>query len=258
MKFQLLSKGQYKNIPDKLTIGRIPTVSELDYVSGDEFDRTLIDVVLPAAVEEKINFNDLLEVDYQLLCRAVRIANFGPYHTVNVILCDSCGTSHRGEYQVDLTTIECVPLPDKFTNEFKISKDEFVDFNSTIIFKLPTIQKILNAHKDKAFQLADGRINRELARICYMISEVGSASGLTPVEIKLKIETELSAADYKLLKGAIQDSADFGLRAGGRATCPECADPNAAFISISEDRYFRPTLDNLRKWKQSRTTSTPK
>ena len=64
-KIQLLGKGLYQNIPDELTISNIPTASELDYVGSEDFDTTMLDKILPQAVEENINFRDLLEIDYQ-------------------------------------------------------------------------------------------------------------------------------------------------------------------------------------------------
>ena len=76
---ELLGKGLYSasksNIPDVLTIKSIPTVSELDYVGSEDFDKVMLDKILPAAVEEKINFRELLEIDYYWLCRCLRILN---------------------------------------------------------------------------------------------------------------------------------------------------------------------------------------
>jgi hypothetical protein len=263
-KCALLGKGVYKDIPDELTLGRIPTVSELDYASGEEFDKLLIDKILPASIEEKVNFNDLLDIDFSWLCMQLRIHNYGPYHTTNVIFCTECGENSYGDYQVDLRRIDCVHLPEKFVNKFIIKRDEFVDFKGDISIKIPTIQNISNAHKDKQFELKDGRINREFARICYMISDIKGKSALTPIEIKLMIEKEMMSADYMILKDVITDIADFGLRAGGSCQCPKCDNNDAGFLGLSEDRFFKPTLDDLRAWKKDRqaapkepTKSTP-
>lgn len=78
-RIELLGKGLYKDIPDILTLKSIPTASELDYVGSEDFERTMIDKILPAAVEESINFNNLLEIDYFWVCRCLRILNYGPY-----------------------------------------------------------------------------------------------------------------------------------------------------------------------------------
>ena len=128
-KIELLGKGLYKNIPDQLTLKAIPTLSELDYVGSEDFDETMISKILPAAVEEKIDFNQLLEIDYQWVCRCLRLLNFGPYHTTNSIFCSNCGKTSYGEYQVDLRTIECKVLPEGFKNEIVIPKDSFLDFS---------------------------------------------------------------------------------------------------------------------------------
>ena len=169
-KIELLGKGLYADIPDTLTLTSIPTASELDYVGSEDFERTMLEVILPKAVEEKVDFKQLLEIDFQWVCRCLRILNYGPYYTTNSILCLHCDKIHHGEYTVNLETIECKPLPEGFVNDLVISKNEFIDFDGDIHIKLPTIQKILNSEKDKAFQNAEGETNRELARICYMIS----------------------------------------------------------------------------------------
>ena len=33
------------------------------------------------------------------------------------------------------------------------------------------------------------------------------------------------------------------------AVCPKCGNTNATFIAMIDDRYFRPTLGDLRSWK---------
>lgn len=253
-KVELLGKGLYTDIPDVLTLTNIPTASELDYVGSEDFDMTMLEKILPQAVSEKIDFKQLLEIDYQWICRCLRILNFGPYHTTNTIFCDDCGRRSSGEFQVNLNTIACKTLPEGFVNEMTISKDEFISFKGDVKIKLPTIQQMLNAYKDKAFQTADGRINRELARICYMVSSIKGKTNLTPVEIKLTIQKEFDAADYIILKDVVSTLTDYGMRAGGVAQCPHCGSTNAAFIALPDDRFFRPTVGDLRSWKNDRSS----
>lgn len=251
-KVELLGKGLYANIPDVLTVKSLPTFSELDYVGSEDFDNTMLEKILPQAIEEKVNFKELLEIDYQWLTRCVRILNYGPFYTTNVIICNECGNASRGEYRVNLNTVECKPLPQGFVNDITISRDEFLEFEGDIKIKLPTIQQIINAYKDKAFQTADGKVNRELARICYMITSIKGKTGLTPIEIKLMLEKELSAPDYIILKDEVSNLTDYGLRAGGIGQCPRCGNKEAAFLALTDDRFFRPTVGDLREWKHSR------
>ena len=253
-KVQLLGKGLYTDIPDELTLKSMPTISELDYVGSEDFEATMLDKILPSAVEEKVDFHQLLEIDFQWVCRCLRLLNFGPYHTTNSIFCDKCGKTFYGEFQVNLQTIACKTLPEGFVNDIVIKKDEFIDFEGDIHFKLPTIQQTINAYKDKAFQTASGKVNRELARICYMITSIKGKSGLTPVEVKLMIQKDLSPADYLVLKERVDELSDYGLRAGGLAQCPKCGSKEAAFIALVDDRYFRPTVGNLREWKHDRSS----
>lgn len=253
-KIQLLGKGLYPNIPDELTLTSIPTASELDYVGSEDFEATMLDKILPIAVKEPVNFRDLLEIDFQWVCRCLRILNYGPYHTTNAIFCSDCNKTSYGEFRVDLQTIECKPLPEGFTNEITVSKDNFLDFNGDIVLKLPTIQDTMNAYKDKAFINEKGRVNRELARMCYMIKSIKGKTNLTPIEIKMMIQRDLSSADYIILKDEITNLTDYGLRAGGSTICPKCQSRDAAFIALVDDRFLRPTLGDLRDWKYSRSS----
>lgn len=253
-KIQLLGKGLYTNIPDELTLTSIPTASELDYVGSEDFEATMLDKILPIAVKESINFRDLLEIDFQWLCRCLRILNYGPYHTTNAIHCSDCKKTSYGEFRVDLQTIECKPLPEGFTNEIKIDKDSFLDFAGDIVIKLPTIQEMLNAEKDKAFINEKGQVNRPFARMCYMIKSIKGKTNLTPIEIKMLIQRELSSADYIILKDEVETLTNYGLRLGGSTVCPKCQSRNAAFIAFVDDRFLRPTLGDLREWKHSRSS----
>lgn len=253
-KIELLGKGVYTDIPDVLTLKSIPTVSELDYVGNEDFDATMLDVILPQAVEEKINFRQLLEIDYDWICRCLRFLNYGPYHTTNTIFCDNCGTPHKGEYRVNLQTVGCKPLPEKFKNDLVIPAEAFMDNMKEVHLKLMTVQEALNYEKDKSFLRKDGTTNVQLARICYMITSIGSDKGLTPIEVKLKIEKDFSPADYVVLREEVKKLSDYGLRAAGTTRCPKCGNDHAAFLALAQDRFFRPTLGDLREWKNSRST----
>lgn len=251
---ELLGAGLYKgkNIPDKLTIEAIPTISELEYVSSEDFDNTMLDKILPQAVKEKINFRELLEIDYHWLLRCLRLLNYGPYHTTNSIFCSNCGRTF-GEYKVNLTAVECKPLPAGFKNDITISRDEFLDFNGDVKIRMLTIAEALQAAKDTAFQTADGTTNRRLARMCYMIRSIGTEVNLTPVDVRIKLEKEFTSPDYLILKEVVRTLTDYGIRAGGSTVCPKCGNKEATFVALIDDRYFRPTLDDLRAWKADKS-----
>ena len=251
-RIELLGKGLYKDIPDVLTLKSIPTASELDYVGGEDFQATMLDIILPKAVEEKVNFRQLLEIDFQWICRCLRILNYGPYYTTNAIYCPDCDQISHGEYQVDLRAIEVKTLPEKFSNSITITKDEFIDFTGDIVLHLPTIQEMMNAGKDSLFTDNNGDTNTSLARMCYMISSIKGNSHLTPVDIKRTVQTELSSADFFVLKQRATELTDYGLRAGGKTVCPKCGSKDAAFVALVDERFFRPTLGDLRAWKANR------
>lgn len=251
-RIELLGKGLYKDIPDVLTLKSIPTASELDYVGGEDFQATMLDIILPKAVEEQVNFRQLLEIDFQWICRCLRILNYGPYYTTNAIYCPDCDHISNGDYQVDLRSIEVRTLPEKFTNSITITKDELIDFNGDIVLHLPTIQEMMNANKDALFKDKNGDTNMGLARMCYMITSIGGNSKMSIPDIKFKIQHELSSADFLVLKQRATELSDYGLRAGGKTMCPKCGSKDAAFIALVDERFFRPTLGDLRTWKANR------
>ena len=248
---QLLGKGVYKDIPDQLTLKAFTTVTELDYVGSEDFEKTMLEKIFPECIEEKINFDKLLEIDFQWICRCLRFLNYGPYWTTNAIICSSCGAV-RSEYQVDLRVVECKPLPDGFTNDIVISKDELIDYTQPIHLHMLTIREVLDMRKDKMFQKANGEPNLDYARLCYSISSMGQMTDVTPVTAKLEIEKKMSPADYKVLQSVVKDLTDYGLRGGGRCKCPQCGS-EAAFLALADDRFFRPTVGDLRKGRNDRS-----
>lgn len=250
-KIELLGKGLYKNIPDVLTLKSIPTASELDYVGSEDFDDTMINKILPKSIEEDIDVKELLEIDYQWILRALRILNYGPYYTTNAIFCSECNSVSRGEYRVNLNSIGCKPLPEGFINDIAIKKDEFIDFDEDIHLSLLTISQVIASEKDTAFDTPSGRQN-DLARLCYMIKSIGDNKSITPVDAKMILQNRVSTADYHLLRDTVRELADYGLRAGGETVCPKCQNPKAGFIALADDRFFRPTLGDLRQWRDDR------
>lgn len=255
-KIELLGKGLYSDIPNTLTLQSIPTASELDYVGSEDFVGTMLDKILPEAVQEDVNFHNLLDIDYYWICRCLRIINYGPYYTTNAIYCSDCGKVSYGDFRVDLRTINCIPLPDNFVNDITIPSEEFLDFKYDVHVSLPTIQQVINSKKDKAFQSANGTTDLDLARICYMITSIGNQKNFNPVELKCKIKNDFSAADYIILKDRINELSDYGLRSGGSTVCPKCHSTSANYIALINDKFFRPTMGDLREWKRSRNTGS--
>ena len=251
-KITLLGKGYYKDIPDVLTLKSIPTSSELDYVSAEDFQQTMLEKILPQAVEEQINFKNLLDIDYQWICRCLRLLNYGPYHTTNAIFCPKCGAV-QGEYRVNLENVECKPLPENFTNDFVISRDEFIDFTDDVHVHLLTVGEIRKLEADKMFIDSNGERNDELAYLCYMITQIGTRDRLTSVDTRSFILDTLTPADYRVLKEVARNLTDFGLRVGGVCSCHKCGSTDSRFFALVDEKFFRPTLGDLREWKNSRS-----
>ena len=248
-KIELL--GTYPDTPKELTMKALPTSSELDYVGAENFEEIMLEKILPQSIEEKINFYNLLEIDFHWICRCLRFMNYGPYHTVPTIFCDKCGPV-RQETRVDLRTVAVKMLPKDFKNDIVIKKDEFIDFKKDIHLSLLTVKDSMNCVEDKLFFGTDGKSRKEFARMCYMIKSIGTDKNITPVQAKMTVENELSTADYAILKEVVSDLTDYGLRAGGRCTCPKCKSQDAAFIALVDDRFFRPTVGDIREGRNDR------
>ena len=251
-KVDLLGKGLYNGkIPDTITIKSIPTASELDYVGAEDFDNVMLDKILPQCIEEKFNTRLLLEIDYYWVLRCLRLLNYGPYVNTGAIFCDKCNQVSYGEYIGNLSTVDCIPLPDGFVNSIKISRDEFISFNKDVTFKLPTIQDILNSRKDKSFQGSDGKTNTMFARICYMITSIGNEP-MDPIMVRSTLQKNMESADFILLEDKIHELENYGLRSSGKITCPKCGNEDARFLAFVDEKLFRPTVAELRKWRDDR------
>lgn len=248
---ELLGKNLYTDIPGVITLQTIPVSAELEYMGSEDFEVTMIDKIFPKAIQEKAEWRKLLEIDFYWICRCIRLFNYGPYYQTNAIICRECGNTSTGDYQVDLQTIPCIPLPDDFTNNIKISKDDFINFNHDLTIKLLTIQDKMNLDKDKSFSLPNGGHDTRLARICYMITEIDGKKA-NPVETRILLNKEMSTADYQILKDLIADLANYGLQVVGATVCPKCQSKHASYIALLDDRFFRPTLGNLKQWKADR------
>lgn len=252
-KVALLGASIYdSNVPKEITLSPMPTKLEMNYVAGEDFEETMLKTVLPQCIEEQFDLDKLLEIDFQWIVRCLRIISYGPHQEVNTIFCDACGKVNRGSYLVNLENIGCLPLPEGFVNTITIPESEFIEFSGDIKIELPTIRKMITAYKDQAFKDIAGNANKELARICYMISEYKGQKNLSPLEIKVKLEQEMGPADYMILSQAVTDLSDYGLRAGGSCMCPSCGSPKGAFLSLVDDRFLRPSIRALRKWRDDK------
>ena len=247
----MLGKGLYKDIPDELTLQAIPTVSELDYVSAEDFKQVMLENILPQAIKEDVDPTQLLDIDYYWVTRCLRLLNYGPYHTVGRVFCSECGVV-EGEARVDLRAVECKPLPENFKNDIVISKDELIDFKEDIHLHLLTVREVMNSEKDKMFNIGGKKGNAQFARMCYMINKVGNRTDMNAINAKAMIEDELTPADYQVLKAKVNELTDYGLRAGGVVTCPKCKKREATFLTFIDDKFFRPTLGDIRAGRDHR------
>lgn len=228
--------AEYTNTPKVLTVSAISTNLELELVSNEDYDATMLDTILPKVVKESVDFHSLLEIDYQWLCRCIRFLSYGPEVTVRSIICDDCGKYHKGEYKADLRVVSCAPLPNNFHNTFTIHPQEFLDTDiGYVTFHLPTV--------DEGIQIrtaCDQYLNNPvLSKMCVMIDSIGD-SRLTedPKENMDLIFHKFNSADYQILVSLVTQMSDFGLRSYGDIQCPVCRSSHARFFALPNDLYF--------------------
>lgn len=259
---ELLGRNLYNGeIPGILTLKSLPTTTELELVGAEEFDTKMLDEILPQALEEKIDTHKLLEFDYDYILRSLRILNYGPYYTTPLIICPTCNQIINQPAQVNLRTVECKPIPETMTkNEIRISHTEFIDFPNDIYIHLLTMGEVLAAKQDPLFKKPQNDESNkggaayaisDLGRTCYMIHHIADAA-VTPLEAKSTIQSKMSPADYKLLLGKINEVTDFGLRSRGSCICPRCGSPKAAYPVFIDERFFRISVADIRKWRDDK------
>lgn len=249
----LIGKGLYKTIPDEIKISAVPTASELEFVGAEDFDGCMIRTIFPQVIEnsESMDFGELLDIDYDWICRCLRMKSYGPFFTANRIFCPDCNEVHKGEYQVDLRRVGVNPLPDSFVNKITISAEEFIDVKDDFVMQLPTVRDRLAMNKDSLFQRKNGGMNVTLARICYMTKQIGNQQNLTPVDVRSYIHKNFSSADYEILKDLVNQNDNYGLRFMGQVNCPVCGSENAYFVAYAQDKFFRPSVGDVRSFKSA-------
>lgn len=231
-KVSLLST--YPDIPSVLTISAITTEHELELVSSEDYDRTMIDSIFPKVIKEDIEFYTLLEIDYQWLCRCIRMLSYGNEVTARSIICDDCEAVCQGEYKVDFRYVDCKPLPVGFNNQCKVQTWETFDESIFVRFHLLTIREYLDVLD--TLYLYDN--NAVLSRVCHMIDKVNDIQLDNPVKAKEYILNTMSAAEYQMICNQMLQRADYGLRSYGSIKCPKCKSNNARFLMLPNDIYF--------------------
>lgn len=252
-KVVLIAQDAYSTIPNELNVNAVPTATELEYVGAEDFDKAMVNDVLPKVVDdsEGMDFSELYDFDYDWLCRCLRLKSYGPYFTTNRIFCPDCNDVHCGEYQVDLRSVPITPMPKGFVNDLTIDADEFIECKDRISFKLLTVKDKMHIDQDTMFDRSDGTKNLSLARLCYQIKSIGNQKDMTPLDVRQYITKKMSAADYEILKDCVAKLTNFGMHVMGYATCPVCGSKNAYYIALQQDKFFRPSVGDIKQYKSA-------
>lgn len=252
-KVVLIARDAYSTIPNELNVNAVPTATELEYVGAEDFDKAMVNDVLPKVVDdsEGMDFSELYDFDYDWLCRCLRLKSYGPYFTTNRIFCPDCNDVHRGEYQVDLRSVPITPMPKGFVNDLTVDAEEFIDCKDRISFKLLTVKDKMHIDQDTMFDRSDGTKNLSLARLCYQIKSIGNQKDMTPLDVRQYITKKMSAADYEILKDCVAKLTNFGMHVMGYTACPVCGSKNAYYIALQQDKFFRPSVGDIKQYKSA-------
>lgn len=252
-KVVLIAQDAYSTIPNELNVNAVPTATELEYVGAEDFDKAMVHDVLPKVVDDSqgMDFSELYDFDYDWLCRCLRLKSYGPYFTTNRIFCPDCNDVHRGEYQVDLRSVPITPMPKWFVNDLTVDADEFIDCKDRISFKLLTVKDKMHIDQDAMFDRSDGTKNLSLARLCYQIKSIGNQKDMTPLDVRQYITKKMSAADYEILKDCVAKLTNFGMHVMGYTACPVCGSKNAYYIALQQDKFFRPSVGDIKQYKSA-------
>ena len=249
----LLGQGMYSTVPDEIKINALPTASELEYVGSEDLDSVMVRSILPQVVDggKDMDFSELLEVDYEWVCRCLRMKSYGPFVTTTRIYCPDCNKSHQGRYTVDLRNVGINPIPEGFVNNITVSHEEFIDFKDDIVMQLLTVKDHMAMVQDKLFQRSNGSRNVTLSRLCYMIKQIGNKKNLTPIDVRTVLLKQMSSADYEILKDVVAQHDNYGLQITGQVSCPVCGSKDAYFIALQQDKFFRPSVGDIRELKSA-------
>ena len=247
----LLGQDIYKTIPNQININAVPTASELEYVGAEDFDRTMVMSIFPKVVDESdgMDFTELLEIDYDWICRCLRIKSYGPYITTNRIYCNDCNDVHKGEFQVDLRTVGLTPLPSNCSTTVKISSEDFIYCKDDFELRLLTMKDRLVQQQDTLFDRKDGTRDGAFANICYMVKRIGTDDTVTPIDVRNYIKSKMESIDYEILKTEVSERTNFGLHVMGSVECPVCHGNDAYFIALRQDKFFRPSMGDIKQYK---------
>lgn len=240
-------------IPKTVTLSSYSTGMEQLRLSSDNLNTVMIKDILPQVIDPKIDVRKLLEPDFYLLLRHLRILTWGPFHTVGSFYCKDCpnengtkGKIHKSKRQIDLGTIGvlCPENEADLRTTYTISRDEFVFLDADVTIHMNRCADITLVANTKV--KTDG--DKALLPIAASIMSV---TGEEFVEIHEALEwlKSLAPVDSQIIKDAYGEQFNIGLQNRVEFDCPVCGGKAWSYVPIN-DNYFRPTKEDIKEWKR--------
>lgn len=225
--------GSYQDIPQTLTISAMTTELELMLVSSEDYYQSMIDDIFPNIISEKFNYLNLLEVDFQWICRCLRILSYGPETTITAITCPDCGQVSYGEYKINFNSVGCSEIP----NRLRSGRDVIYIGDNEFWYHLLTMKEVISLSDQPD-------VHKLVSMICGYSHYIDD-----DIETKLYWVNKLSCAEYVILSSKLKEVSNLGLCDRGNVQCPKCFSKNSVFILPKDDKFF------VRPWELSNRDS---
>ena len=240
-------------IPKTVTLSSYSTGMEQLRLSSDNLTNVMIKDILPQVIDPKIDVRKLMEPDYYLLLRHLRILTWGPFYTIGSFFCKDClnesgnkGKLHEGKKQINLGTIGvlCPEKPEDLTTTWKISRDEFVFLEADVTIHMNRCADLTLINSTKVKTDAD-------KALIPVAASIQSVTGEEFVEIHEALDwlKSLAPVDCQIIRDAYAEHFNIGLQNRVEFECPVCGGAAWSYVPIN-DNYFRPTKEDIKEWKR--------
>ena len=248
-------------IPQTVTISSYTTAHEQLRLSSDNLTKVMIESILPACIDPKINIKELYEPDFWLLLRHLRMITWGPFFTPGHYVCPNCvnesgikGNVATWNGMINLADIAIArpDNPEELITQTKVGHDEFLFLDSDVTMHINKCKDLLMI---ETVRVPEER--KKLLPIAAAISSVENTEFITIEEVVDWLCDTVSPVDFDILSNAYSSAFSFGLSNRCDVTCPKCGGAAWCYVPIN-DNYFRPTRENLTEWKKLLANSKSK
>lgn len=253
-----------EDVPKTITIKTTTTGDELEKCAAEAFHNVMVEKILPRCIEPKFNFRKLLEIDYNIILRKMLAVSCGPFVKPTNLTCSDCGAFIKNpEELASLETVETTPIPEDIGDEIVCPAGELLYNEDEIHLRFTRVSNILSdsALLQKLRQ-ANANITREqlqyelsMNRLAYLLKSAGPPEEQKPFadfNFAIGYLKRMDANDIRMLAKFYSDATTYGDSPLVKTKCPVCQGHNAEFQNVITAYSFRPTVEQLRAWRDLR------